>query len=143
MVTTLLKPFEVYVPAERDVVATVGELIPNGSLMFIPRTIAKYKSGTNLAVGMVLTTADGKSTTLPCSRAVSKSIVDAMEDESLTKTGALAIIAGLEITQFVHNTTNEVCQVISAPVGQGADEEILTITRANIAKNKVTYEDLI
>jgi len=143
MNATLINPFKVYVPSERDVVAVVGDLIPGGTLKFIPRTIAKFKTEVNKAIGVILTNAEGESTTLPCSKAVSRSIVDAMEDGTVTKSGALAIIAGLQITEFTHNKTNEVCQVISAPVGEGSDEEELTITKANLAKNKVTYEDLI
>jgi len=143
MNATLVNPFKVYVPAEREIVAVVGDLIPGGTLKFIPRTIAKFKSGVNKAVGVILTNAEGESTTLPCSKAVSKSIVEAMEDGTITKANALAIIAGLEITEFVHNTTQEVCQVISAPVGEGTEEEALTINKVALAKNKVTYEDII
>lgn len=128
---------------ERLVIGTVESLIPNGTLRFIPRTIAKYKAGTNLAIGVILTNADGESTTLPCSKAVSKSIVDALEDETFTKRKALEIIAGLEIIEFVHNKTNEVCQVISAPFVEGGIRESLTFTKTPLAKRKVSYEDLI
>lgn len=139
---TLVNPFKVYVPSERDVVAIVSTLIPSGTLKFIPKTIAKFKSGVNQAIGVILTNAKGESTILPCSKAVSKSIVEAL-DKDITKADALAIIASLEITQFVHNKTNEVCQVISAPVGEGSEEETLDINKVTLAKHKMTYEDLI
>jgi hypothetical protein len=140
---TLLNPFKVYVPTERDIVGMVSEIIPNGTLRFIPRTISKFKSGVNQAIGVILTNNKGESTTLPCSKAVSKSIVEAIDNGSVTKADALAIVAGLEITQFVHNKTNEIVQIISAPATEGTAEESIDITRVALAKHKVAYEDLI
>lgn len=143
--TTLINPFKVYVPSERDVVGIVADLIPNGTLRFIPRTLDKFRKGTNLAIGVILTNANGESTTLPCSKAVSKNAVDNLDSGKATKENVLGIIACLEITQFVHEKTNEVCQVISAPVSEGGEEDGFAITKANIAKAKakMTYEDLI
>ena len=137
----LLNPFKVYVPKERNIVGMVADLIPNGKLRFIPRTIKKYKDNINLAIGVILTNAEGESTTLPCSKAVSKSIVEAL-DNGTEKADCLGIIARLEITEFKHNKSNEMVQVISAPVGEGGEEESIDITKVSLAKRKLTYEEI-
>jgi hypothetical protein len=134
---TLLNPFKVYVPSERDVVATVSQLIPKGKLKFIPNTIKKYKDGVNKAIGVILINAKGESTTFPCSKAVSKTIVNALENGE-TKQDCLAVIAKLEITQYEYQGT--VMQTISANVGEGSSEE--EYVTEMLVKNVKTYEDL-
>ena len=139
MNATLINPFKVYVPSERDIVAVVSALIPQGKIKFIPNTLKKYRDGVNKAVGVILTNKKGESTTLPCSKAVSKAIVSAL-DSGTPKADCLAVIAKLEVTQFEHNQTHEMVQVISAPVGVGGEEEELNIAQA--VSNTATYEDL-
>ena len=122
MEAVLVNPFKTYVPSERDTIGTVSSFIPKGKLKFIPNTIKKYQDGVNKAIGIILTNVKGESTTLPCSKAVSKKMVIALEEGS-DKEEVLGIIAKLDVTQFVHNKTNEICQVVSAPVGKGSTEE--------------------
>lgn len=136
---TLLNPFKVYVPSERDVVAVVSTLIPQGKLKLVPGTVKRYKDGINKAIGVILINKKGESTTLPCSKAVSKAMVDALDSDT-PKKDVLSAISKLEITQFEHNTTHEIVQVISAPVGEGGEEEEFTIE--SLTKNATTFENL-
>ena len=137
---TLLNPFKTYVPSEREVVGTVGSLIPNGKLKLIPGTIARYEAGTNKAIGIILINKAGESTTLPCSKKVSKTVVDALANGK-SKSECLAAIAKLEVTEYENNKTHKLQQTISAPIGEAGVEEELTIVAAN--KSTVAFEDLI
>lgn len=137
--TMLINKFKVYEPTERETIGTVSSMIPKGKLKLIPNTVKKYEDGTNKAIGVILINKDGESTTLPCSKAVSKVMVDALL-AGKTKKDVLSAIAKLEITQFEHNKTHELCQVISAPVGEGNTEEEYTIDL--LAKSTTAYEDL-
>ena len=138
-VTQLINKFKVYISSERETIGTVASLIPTGKLKLIPNTVKKYQDGVNKAIGIILTNAEDESTTLPCSKAVSKKMVDALENGA-KKADVLAIIAKLDVTQFEHNKTGEICQVISAPIGEGSTEEEYLVTA--LAKNVKTYEDL-
>ena len=139
MNATLINPFKVYVPSEREVVGTVGSMIPNGKLKLIPGTIARYEAGTNKAIGVILLNKAGESTTLPCSKKVSATVVSALANGK-TKAEVLSAIAKLEITEYENNKTHEMQQTISAPIGEAGMEEELSIVAAN--KSTVTYEDL-
>jgi hypothetical protein len=138
--TQLINKFKVYEPSERDTIGTVSSLIPKGKLKFIPNTITKYQNGVNKAIGIILINQAGESTTLPLSKRVSKGIVDAFE-AGKSKKELLGAIAKLEVTQFEHNTTGEMCQVVSAPIGEAGTEEEYTV--ADLGKSTVTFEELI
>lgn len=137
--TKLINKFKEYVPTERDSLGTVASLIPKGKLRLIPGTIKRFNDGVKKAIGVILTNQEGESTTLPCSKAVSATVVSALE-AGVPKVDVLAIISKLEVTQFEHDKTGKMCQVISAPVGEGSTEEEFLVTA--LAKNTKQYEDL-
>jgi hypothetical protein len=136
--TMLINKFKEYIPSEREIIGTVASMIPNGKLKLIPNTVEKYENGVNKAIGIILINSAGESTTLPCSKAVSKAVVEAL-NAGENKKDVLAIIAKLEITQFVHKTTGEICQVVAAPISYGDEEEISTDFALESVKS---YSDL-
>jgi len=138
--TQLISKFKVYEPSERDSLGTVASLIPKGKLKFIPNTIKKYQDKINQAIGIILINQAGESTTLPLSKRVSKGIVDAFE-AGADKKKLLSAIAKLEVTQFEHNKTGKMCQVVSAPVGEAGTEEEYTV--ADLGESTVSFEELI
>ena len=137
--TQLLNPFKVFETTERETIGTVASLIPNGKLKLIPGTINRYNEGTNVAIGVILIDKDGASTTLPCSKKVSKNVVNALENGT-KKTDALIFIAKLEVCQYQNNKTHEIQQTISAPVGENGEEEEVDINV--VPKTVATWADL-
>ena len=137
--TKLLKKFAVYERTERETLGTVLSLVPKGKLRFIPGTFRRYKEGITKAIGIILENSKGESTTLPCSKAVSKVVTTALEDGTHTKRDLMKFISGLEVLQF-DDKEGETLQVISMPPGEGDEEAFATEA---LAKQKpVTIEDL-
>jgi len=129
---------EEYVATERVTLGTVASLFRRGDIVkLIPGTVERYLDGTNKAIGLILINAKGESTTLSCSKKVSKAMVEALEAGKEMKL-VLSTIVKLEVTQF-KSKSGEIMQTISAPVGEGGDELEITVTDAV----KINFEDLI
>ena len=122
--------------AELENLGTVlDNLGKKGSLKFVPGTIDRFKSKSTKALCMILMNEKGESLTVPLSKRVSGTILNALEDGK-SKKECLAAIAGLEI---VENTDGG--HTIVAPRGVGGEEESFSVGELKTAK--VTYEDLV
>ena len=114
---------------------TVNEIIPGGTLKFVPGTIERYNNGVIKSMNMILIDKKGDSCTCPLSKRVSATIKDAF-DNGATKAEAINVIFQLEIGE------NEDGSVfIMAPRGSSGEEEGFTF---NQVKNlKLSYEKFL
>lgn len=125
--------------ADLDSLGTVADnLGKKGTLKFVPGTIDRFKSKVIKALCMVLTNDKEDSTTVPLSKRVSGTILNALEDGK-SKKDCLIAISKLEIVEVEEN--GELRHTIVAPRGAGGEEE--TITVGETKASKVSYEDLV
>lgn len=122
-----------------------GTVIDNigkkGSLKFVPGTIDRYKSKITKAMAVILfdgtvdkKTGEPNSLSVPLSKRVSATILNALEDGK-TKMECLSAIAGLSILE------NEEGQLTVSPSrGVGGEEETFTV---GSVKDSVSYEELV
>lgn len=133
--------FKQYVSTATDL-DSLGTVASNlgkkGTLKFVPGTIDRFKSKVIKALCMVLSDDKGNSTTVPLSKRVSGTILNALEDGK-TKRDCLLAISKLEIVEVEEN--GELRHTIVAPRGAGGEEE--TITVGEVKASKVSYEDLV
>jgi hypothetical protein len=129
--------FKQYVPKESTLtdLGTVASQIPGGKISFTPGTLAKYQAGNIKSMSMLLTDKQGLTTTLPLSVRVSSTVKNALANGA-TKNECLNAIVKLNIVE-----TDKGANIISAPRGEGGEEETVAITTAT--KTTVAYEDLI
>ena len=129
------KKYESTVAELENLGTVIDNLGKKGSLRFVPGTIDRYKSKVTKALCMILMNENGESLTVPLSKRVSGTILNALEDGK-TKRDCLSAIARLEI---VENTDGG--HTIVAPRGVGGEEESFTV--GELKTTKVAYEDLV
>ena len=95
-----------FVPAERDEIGMVGELTgPDGSLSLIPSNF----NDDSKRVVIVLKRADGQSTGITCSTAVSKGLRN--------KTITISNLFGFQVYNQINTTTGEEYPLVGMPSG--------------------------
>jgi hypothetical protein len=116
---------------EIETIGTVATTIgKGGSLRFVPGT---FTSGKRIAI--ILQNKKGESTVIACSKRVSESLKNAL-NEGTSKKDMLSAISKLEISE-----DEEGRNFIIAPVGVGGVEETFAIE--DLTKVTTSFEDLI